>query len=191
MTHHAGNYINSIVCLGTANIILAAGTTNDLTRGSDNAYAGLFLNNGITWSTLTISGTGTLRASGGIACAGIGGINYCDDIVINGGTIYATGGQFAPGIGAGTNSSYCKDITIENTVTSVTAIKGAGANESIGRGSDGSCGTVKFGTATMFDDSRWTTTPTNGGTYGGLKLDISTTTNTNDTWTLTPTNPNP
>ncbi len=85
MTHHAGNYINSIVCLGTANIILAAGTTNDLTRGSDNAYAGLFLNNGSDWSTLTISGTGTLLASGGIACAGIGGINYCDDIVINGG----------------------------------------------------------------------------------------------------------
>ena len=222
MTHHAGDYINSIVCLGTANIILAAGTTNDLTRGSSDAFAGLFLNNGITWSILTISGTGTLRASGGFACAGIGGINYCDDIVINGGTIYATGGQFAPGIGAGANvgqtgnitinggnitatggegaagigagcnSSYCKDITIENTVTSVTAIKGAGASESIGRGSGGnSCGTVKFGTATMFDDSRWTTTPTNGENYGGLHFVISTTTNTKDTWTLTPTNPNP
>ena len=219
MTHHAGDHINSIVCLGTANIILAAGTTNDLTRGSSDAYAGLFLNNGKDWSTLTISGTGTLRASGGDACAGIGGINYCDDIVINGGTIYATGGQFAPGIGAGGNSgqtgnitinggnitatggegaagigsgshsSECKDITIKNTVTSVTAIKGAGASESIGRGSGGnSCGTVKFGTATMFDDSRWTTTPTNGENYGGLHFVISTTTNTKDTWTLTPLN---
>ena len=221
MTHHAGDYINSIECLGTANIILAEGTTNDLTRGSSDAYAGLFLNNGTTWSTLTISGTGTLLASGGFACAGIGGINYCNDIVINGGIIYATGGQFAPGIGAGANvgqtgnitinggnitatggegaagigagcnSSYCKDITIENTVTSVTAIKGKNASESIGRGSGGnSCGTVKFGTATMFDDSRWTT-PTNGENYGGLHFVISTTTNTNDTWTLTPTNPNP
>lgn len=219
MTHHAGNYINSIVCLGTANIILAAGTTNDLTRGSSDAYAGLFLNNGITWSTLTISGTGTLLASGGDACAGIGGIEYCDDIVINGGTIYATGGQFAPGIGAGGNSgqtgnitinggnitatggegaagigagshsSECKDITIANTVTSVTAIKGAGASESIGRGSDGSsCGTVKFGTATMFDDSRWTTTPNSGNNYGLLHFVISKTTNPNDTWTLTPLN---
>lgn len=222
MTHHAGDYINSIECLGTANIILAEGTTNDLTRGSSYAYAGLFLNNGTTWSTLTISGTGTLRASGGFACAGIGGINYCDDIVINGGTIYATGGQFAPGIGAGGNvgqtgnitinggnitatggegaagigsgshSSYCKDITIKNTVTSVTAIKGADASESIGRGSDGSsCGTVKFGTATMFDGSQWTTTPTDGENYGGLHFVISTTTNANDTWTLTPTNPAP
>ncbi len=219
MTHHAGASINSIECLGTANIILAEGTTNDLTRGSSDAHAGLFLNNGTTWSTLTISGTGTLLASGGNACAGIGGINYCDDIVINGGTIYATGGQFAPGIGAGadsgqtgnitinggnitatggegaagigagTNSSYCKDITIENTVTSVTAIKGAGANESIGRGSEGSsCGTVKFGTATMFDDSRWTTTPNSGNNYGLLHFVISTTTNANDTWTLTPLN---
>ena len=219
MTHHAGDYINSIECLGTANIILAEGTTNDLTRGSSDAYAGLFLNNGITWSILTISGTGTLLASGGNACAGIGGINYCDDIVINGGIIYATGGQFAPGIGAGANvgqtgnitinggnitatggegaagigagcnSSECKDITIENTVTSVTAIKGKNASESIGRGSGGnSCGTVKFGTATMFDDSRWTTTPTNGENYGGLHFVISTTTNTKDTWTLTPLN---
>ena len=219
MTHHAGDYINSIECLGTANIILAEGTTNDLTRGSSDAYAGLFLNNGTTWSTLTISGTGTLRASGGFACAGIGGINYCDDIVINGGTIYATGGQFAPGIGAGGNvgqtgnitindgnitatggegaagigsgshSSYCKDITIANTVTSVTAIKGTDASESIGRGSDGSsCGTVKFGTATMFDDSRWTTTPNSGNNYGLLHFVISTTTITNDTWTLTPLN---
>jgi len=222
MTHHAGDYINSIVCLGTANIILAAGTTNDLTRGSSDAYAGLFLNNGITWSILTISGTGTLLASGGNACAGIGGINYCDDIVINGGTIYATGGQFAPGIGAGANegqtgnitinggnitatggegaagigagcnSSACYDITIANTVTSVTAIKGAGANECIGRGSGGhSCGTVKFGTTTMFDGSWWTTTLTSGENYGGLHFVISKTTNTNDTWTLTPTNPNP
>ena len=218
MTHHAGDYINSIECLGTANIILAEGTTNDLTRGSSDAYAGLFLNNGITWSILTISGTGTLLASGGNACAGIGGINYCDDIVINGGTIYATGGQFAPGIGAGadsgqtgnitinggnitatggegaagigtgTNSSECKDITIENTVTSVKAIKGAGASESIGRGSGGSCGMVKFGTATMFDDSRWNPTPTNGENYGGLHFVISKTTITNDTWTLTPLN---
>ena len=219
MTHHAGDYINGIECLGTANIILAAGTTNYLTRGSSDAYAGLFLNNGTTWSTLTISGTGTLLASGGNACAGIGGIDYCDDIVINGGTIYATGGQFAPGIGAGANvgqtgnitinggnitatggegaagigagcnSSECKDITIENTVTSVTAIKGAGASESIGRGSGGnSCGTVKFGTATMFDDSRWTTTPNSGNNYGLLHFVISKTTNPNDTWTLTPLN---
>ena len=219
MTHHAGNYTNSIECLGTANIILAAGTTNDLTRGSSDAFAGLFLNNGNIDSKLTISGTGTLLASGGNACAGIGGINYCDDIVINGGTIYATGGQFAPGIGAGgnsgqtgnitinggnitatggegaagigagCNSSECKDITIENTVTSVTAIKGAGASESIGRGSGGnSCGTVKFGTATMFDDSRWTTTPNSGNNYGLLHFVISTTTITNDTWTLTPLN---
>jgi hypothetical protein len=90
-------------------------------------------------------------------------------------------------MGSGCNSSYCKDITIANTVTSVTAIKGTDASESIGRG-DGSCGTVKFGTATMFDDSRWTTTPNSGNNYGLLHFVISTTTITNDTWTLTPLN---
>ena len=101
----------------------------------------------------------------------------------------ATGGEHGAGIGTGFKEDYysiCGTITITDGVTSVTAIKGAGASESIGRGSGGgSCGTVKFGTATMFDGSWWTTTPTNGGTYGGLKLDISTTTITNDTWTLT------
>jgi hypothetical protein len=49
---------------------------------------------------------------------------------------------------------------------------------------------VEFGTETMFDGSWWTT-PTDGENYGGLHFVISMTTNPNDTWTLTPTNPNP
>ena len=172
--------------------IRGTGTLNAF--GGQNA-AGIGANRRYDSGNIVIAG-GTINATGGENAAGIGSgfmsssqTNFCGDITISGGTITANGGNYAAGIG----SAYfgkCGNITIENTVTSVTAIKGAGANESIGRG-NGSCGTVKFGTATMFDDSRWTTTPTNGGTYGGLKLVISTTKNTNDTWTLTPTNPNP
>ena len=218
MTHHAGEYINGITCLGTANIILAEGTTNDLT-GDEDAYYGLILQRYGEVATLTISGTGTLLASGGSGSAGIGGFANGNHIVINGGTIYATGGSQAPGIGAGAGSgatgnitinggtitatggfnapgigagyedSECKNITIENTVTSVTITKGANTNDIIGAAGGGSTfGTVKFGTATMFDGSTWTTTPNSGNNYGLLHFVISTTTNTNDTWTLTPLN---
>ena len=49
---------------------------------------------------------------------------------------------------------------------------------------------VKFGTVTMYNRLKWDTL-TNGENYGGLHFVISTTTKPNDTWTLTPTNPNP
>ena len=189
-----GGY-SGITCLGNATINLADGTTNTV-RGMADDYSGIFVPHNDTGEgdeyTLTIRGTGTLNAFGGQNAAGIGANSLYDsgNIVIAGGIINATGGGNAAGIG----SAYfgkCGNITIENTVTSVTAIKGENANESIGRGYGGSCGTVKFGTATMFDDSWWTTTPTDGENYGGLHFVISTTTNANDTWTLTPTNPAP
>lgn len=150
---------------------------------------------------ITISTSGIVTAYGGGGSAGIGsGVghvenNSCGDILIRKGTIVATGGEFAAGIGSGISVgifdlSSCGTITIENTVTSVTATRGRDTNECIGRGDLSSCGTVKFGDQTMFNGSSWTTswttTPTDGGIYGGLSLAITTTTNTNDTWTLTP-----
>ena len=58
-------------------------------------------------------------------CSGIGA--YADgkigDITISGGTVNATGGQDAPGIGGGVGS--CGDITITSDVTKVTATKGS------------------------------------------------------------------
>ena len=173
--------------------IRGTGTLNAF--GGQNA-AGIGANSRYDSGNIVIAG-GIINATGGGNAAGIGSgfmstsqTNFCGDITISGGTVTATGGCYAAGIG----SAYfgkCGNITIENTVTSVTAIKGENANESIGRGYGGSCGTVKFGTATMFDDSWWTTTPTDGENYGGLHFVISTTTKTNDTWTLTPTNPAP
>lgn len=129
-----------ITCLGNATIVLEAGTTNTV-KGFAPDYSGIFVPSG---HTLTISGSGTLTASNNNGYgAGIGGGNNisCGNIVMEGGTIQATGGKWAAGIGSGNNGS-CGNITIKNTVTSVTATKGAEAPNSIGAGSNGSCGTV-------------------------------------------------
>ncbi len=71
----------------------------------------------------------------------------CKNISITGGTIIATGGSHCAGIGSGCNSK-CGAITITSGVTSVTATKGSDAFNSIGKGwGSGSvtCGTVTIG----------------------------------------------
>ncbi len=178
----------NIVITGAANVTAYGGGAG-IGGGSSNGYL-------VAGGNITISTTGTVTAYGGEHSAGIGSgrandaDNSCGDILISKGTVVATGGNSAAGIGSGLSvssaTSRCGTITIENTVTSVTATKGGDAYDCIGRGDNGTCGTVKFGDQTMFNGSSWTTTPTAGGTYGGLSLAITTTTNTNDTWTLTP-----
>ena len=84
---------------------------------------------GPTSSTLTINGTGTLTATGGIFAAGIGsGWNAtCGAITISGGTVYASSGQFGAGIGSGYEGSSCGAITISGgTVNASSAQYGAG-----------------------------------------------------------------
>ena len=104
---------------------------------------------------ITISG-GTVTATGGARGAGIGGgrrgldNGSCGNILISGGTVTATGGDDAAGIGGGRgyNSGYkssCGTITITTGVTSVTATKGESADNSIGAGNLGTCGTVTIG----------------------------------------------
>ncbi len=151
---------------------------------------------------IVIAGGVINATAGGERAAGIGcggttnpdttNPSTCGTINITGGTITATGGKWAPGIGSGFYAT-CGDITIANTVTRVTATKGAenysSSFDCIGRGRNGACGTVKFGNQTMYNGSSWTTTPTSGSTYGGLNLTISQTTYANDTWTLTPVLP--
>ena len=78
---------------------------------------------------ITISG-GTVDATGGYGGAGIGNCNpvntsSCGNITITGGTVVARGGEYAAGIGAGLyGGESCGEVTITNTVTSVTAYKG-------------------------------------------------------------------
>ena len=91
---------------------------------------------------------GTVTATGNIG-PGIGcaggTVGY---ITINGGTVTATGGDMCAGIGTAPGAT-CGDITIANTVTCVTATKGgSGTYDCIGAGYSGTCGTVTIGGAT-------------------------------------------
>ena len=100
----------------------------------------------ISCGNIVIEG-GTITASGYTGGAAIGSGNKgsrCGNITIKGGTITANAGTFAAGIGSGWGSS-CGDITITNGVTSVTATKGYNSPNSIGAGYQGSCGTVTIG----------------------------------------------
>ena len=143
-----------INCLGDATIILKDGTENTV-KGFNESYPGILIPSG---KTLTIKGetkgTGTLSTSSNGEAAGIGGGWFigCGNINIEGGVITASGGQGAAGIGGGYHAS-CGNITITTGVTQVTATKGAGANNSIGAGNDGTCGTVTIGGTVYWDGS--------------------------------------
>jgi hypothetical protein len=132
-----------LTCAGNAVIILANGTTNDV-KGGYNSDPGI--HPGPSGTTLTIRGTGTLNASSNGSAPGIGSRfnRACGNIVIEGGSTTATGGQYAAGIGSARFGS-CGDITITTGITSVRAVKGYDAPYSIGSGKGGSCGTVTIG----------------------------------------------
>ena len=170
------------------------GSTGELNVSSGDYCAGIgggYSNTYRTCGNIMIVG-GIITASGGDLAAGIGADccpATCGNITITGGTVKATGGYSAPGIGGGsgeTDTNKCGDITIASTVTKVTATKGENAPYSIGQGIGGTCGTITFGSAQVFNGTAWSPSPMVAGTYGGLTLAISTKTEANDTWTLTP-----
>ena len=171
-----------ITCLGDATIILEDGTENTV-KGFHKNYPGIHVPGDIDPAnnkTLTIKGTGSLTASsngqgagigggynincgniiieggtveatGGVSFAGIGSGGYrsCGNITISGGTVTATGGYGAAGIGSG-DSGTCGDITITTGVTQVTATKGSDAPNSIGAGGGtGTCDTVTIESANV------------------------------------------
>ena len=138
-------YWAGITCLGDATIVIEG---ENSVMGFFYAYPGIYIPKG---KTLTIRGDGSLTASGknhnSASCgAGIGGGYFmeCGNIVIEGGTINATGGRQSAGIGGGAFSG-CGNITITSGVTSVTATKGDRCPYSIGGGERGWCGTVTIG----------------------------------------------
>ena len=126
----------SIVCNGNAGINLVG--TNTITAPAN--YAAVQIGGESTM--LTISGSGSLSATGGEGAAGIGtGLAQDEEktggnITINGGTITATGGYYGAGIGCGqaysaTDSNNaankCGDITINGgTVTATGGLTAAG-----------------------------------------------------------------
>ena len=155
-----GAGIGGGVGLSCGNIVIAGGT---ITASSASHSAGIGCGGNPTGGTqtcgnITITGgtvTATCNASYG---AGIGaGINGgCGNISITGGTVTASGasaGAGGAGIGCGGTKSTVGTITIADTVTKVTAVKGYNA-QSIGKGfSSGTCvcGTITIG-GTVYAD---------------------------------------
>ena len=138
-------------------ITISSGTVT--ATGGDYA-TGIGSSGGSSCGNITISG-GSVTATGGEDGAGIGSGGYsssCGDITISGGTVEATGGRNAAGIGGGNNSS-CSAITISNTVNSITATKGDGAYNSIGKSEEYSysttCGTVTIGGTVYYNGSSY------------------------------------
>ena len=135
-----------ITCLGDATLIVSG---TDYVKSFDDGYPGIFVPSG---STLTITGSGTLYADGpkddgagiGSGRDNIEAYRACGNIVLQGGTIWATGSgatanytEYDPG-----TPSSCGYITIKSSVTSVLARKGKGVEKSIGEGQNSNCGTV-------------------------------------------------
>lgn len=116
------------------NMTISGGTVNATGSGDYSGY-----NSGLSAAgTLTISG-GIVTAQGAGSSPGIGDKGTCGNILISGGTVTATGGSGAAAIGTGSSAgSVCGDITIKNTVISVTVTKGAGATDYIGKGNGSS-----------------------------------------------------
>ena len=127
-----------ITCLGDATIILSGTNT---VKGFYEDYPGIYVPVG---STVTINGSGLLTASSNGYGAGIGGVYKiaCGNIEIQGGTVEATGGNQAAGIGSGGNGASCGTITISGGTVTATG----GSNGAAGIGSGGSngasCGTI-------------------------------------------------
>ena len=142
----SGNYAG-ITCEGNATIILKDGSENTV-RGFYQNYPGIHVPENYT---LTIKGDGQLTANNSNGAGIGGGIGIsCGNILIEGGTIKATGGGSAAGIGSGYKGN-CEAITISGGTIEAT---GGNIAAGIGSGSGGnqgsSCGaiTISGGTVT-------------------------------------------
>ncbi len=167
VTHNAGQYIDGIECLGSAKIILAPGSVNDLTYGDGSAYFGIYCNTGYT---LTIEGPGTLNASGAQEYSGIGGWG---SIVIEGGIINATGGpNGGAGIGSGAyDSDGYNSITINGG--EITAIGGSDGGAGIGTGLNAAGGAITITGGTINATGGYQAAGIGGGYYD-LSVEIIT-----------------
>ena len=137
-----------ITCLGDCKIVLDG---KNSVKGFWEDYPGIYVPKG---KTLTIEGEGSLDASSNGWGAGIcGGFNMdCGNVDIKSGTIVATGGKNAAGIGLGearNKSTSCGNITIGGDKTKVTTAAGEGGPYSIGVGKATGSGSSTVGTITI------------------------------------------
>ena len=154
----------SITCEGSVTMILMG--SNSVTATDEKAAIKI----GGSGTTLTITGSGSLTAQGGSGGAQDGGAGIGTDyanygtlsfgnIVINGGTVNATGGLCGAGIGTGRAdgdnggaSITCGDITINGGTVIATGGEGAagiGTGLSIEGGASNECGAITIGTGVI------------------------------------------
>ena len=155
----------SITCDGSVTMILMG----DNTVSATDQKAAIKI--GGSGTTLTITGSGSLTAQAGSSAsgqdggAGIGtdftmdGTLSFGNIVINGGTVTATGGVCGAGIGTGradgaygSASITCGDITINGGTVIATGGEGAagiGTGLSIGENASNECGAITIGTGVI------------------------------------------
>ena len=167
------------------NISISGNAHVTATGGSNGAGIGTGCATGSNISTcgnITISGSANVKATGIYDGAGIGSGYYgavSGTISIEGGTVEATAGSaYSSGIGSGKEGK-CGAIVIASGITQVIAKKTGMSCDIIGKGYEGTCGTLTI------DGVVGATT---SSTFPHL---TSVLTNSNKTWTLTPTNPNP
>ena len=181
-SHGAG--IGGAQNIACGNIVIEGGTVTATTGGFTDAGAGIGSGNYGSCGAISISGMANVTATAGSNGAGIGSGNYgsvSGTISIEGGTVTAKGGGkygSAAGIGSGYHGS-CKAINIGSGITQVVATKRAPNSAHIGAGAGGTSDTVTI------DGVGGATT---SSTFPNLTSVLS---NSDNTWTLTPTNPNP
>ena len=162
-----GGIHEGINCLGDATIILEG--TNTVTGSTAIAAP--------ADKTLTIQGSGSLTATGGIKGGYItienvtitatgsndyAGIGATNDITISGGNINATGGSSAAGIGSGYNVA-CGNITISGgTIEAM----GGGNAAGIGSGFNGTCGNITINSGSITATGGELAAGIGCGTYG-------------------------
>ncbi|MBP5689757.1 MAG: hypothetical protein J6W74_02465, partial [Bacteroidales bacterium] len=136
------------------------------------------------YNSITINGGEITAIGGSDGGAGIGtGLEAVGGaITIKGGTINATGGDHAAGIGGGYFHSYVEIIIITDGVTSLKATRGSSQAKCIGKGYKGHevfSGIIIDG-VTIDPDY-----VSSSSTFPDFNFTISTTTDKEDTWTFT------
>jgi len=135
---------------------LTANATGTGSAGIGGGYQGGYSYAGINCGNIIIE-SGTITATGNAAGIGGGAYGTCGTITINGGTVTATGGDYAAGIGSGYDGT-CGDITISSGVTSVEATMGYEAEAPIGKGKNSNgCGSISIDGTTSWTAGTATT----------------------------------
>lgn len=152
---------NSIICNGDATITLLGDNNCDYSNSNV-----IYINAG----TLTIQGSGRLKANGGDGAAGIGGGSSSANVVIKGGTIEAWGGEGAAGIGSNIGASFGTITITGGNVTAWGGDYGAG----IGSGYHASCGNITITggmvTVTGGNNAAGIGSGTDGGSCGDITI---------------------